>query len=393
MKTAHRKISADTSTLLWNAIGDRQREWLAETLRAVEDAWLSGHPQLHRLISQFRERTALLERRHQGDPDWFTDFDNDRAGDRLDLHSALMLWSSLKLTKNSTTGCWFSLSDALAHKLLATDVRGALVCDLTLPYEAFYIELPQGLLKALDKKTGWHEVRTLIVTKGCITETTIANGLARGEPVSGIATGERLVIEWYGTPNQNSVDPFDDLWGFFSYRINDPMMTLDRALEIAAEEQRGDLSVIKVIVGEHRIDGAEWRKMAISLVLNLCVWLGSDRAKPPQHIHEAEIERLRKHPHAKRDHIKRKIRELQLDHVFAVGTEVTIEPELRAAVRSGEEGGETLKWRTLVRGHWRNQACGIGRRDRIRKWIEPHVRGAALPTATAGHSYTIKDKP
>jgi hypothetical protein len=29
----------------------------------------------------------------------------------------------------------------------------------------------------------------------------------------------------------------------------------------------------------------------------------------------------------------------------------------------------------LVRGHWRNQACGVGRTQRVMKWIHPHVRG------------------
>ncbi len=30
----------------------------------------------------------------------------------------------------------------------------------------------------------------------------------------------------------------------------------------------------------------------------------------------------------------------------------------------------------MVRGHWRDQACGIGRRDRRPTWIEPHWKGA-----------------
>lgn len=29
----------------------------------------------------------------------------------------------------------------------------------------------------------------------------------------------------------------------------------------------------------------------------------------------------------------------------------------------------------MVRGHWRNQACGKNMQDRERKWIQPYLKG------------------
>ena len=37
--------------------------------------------------------------------------------------------------------------------------------------------------------------------------------------------------------------------------------------------------------------------------------------------------------------------------------------------------GWRVKTRFTVRGHWRNQACGKGRKDRKRLWIHPHWKG------------------
>ena len=52
----------------------------------------------------------------------------------------------------------------------------------------------------------------------------------------------------------------------------------------------------------------------------------------------------------------------------------TIAEACRAAVRKGGVHAPAL--RHLVRGHWRNQACGPKHQDHQRIWIQPHWRGA-----------------
>lgn len=45
--------------------------------------------------------------------------------------------------------------------------------------------------------------------------------------------------------------------------------------------------------------------------------------------------------------------------------------------KSGRGGGPPVEWdhRWLVRGHWRNQACGPGRKDRRPRYIPEHIKG------------------
>lgn len=68
--------------------------------------------------------------------------------------------------------------------------------------------------------------------------------------------------------------------------------------------------------------------------------------------------------------------------VWLYGHGVKCAPEMIQAVkdwaRSDSEERATV-WkiskRFIVRGHWRNQACGEGRTDRRRTWIQPHWKG------------------
>lgn len=65
----------------------------------------------------------------------------------------------------------------------------------------------------------------------------------------------------------------------------------------------------------------------------------------------------------------------------------TVEIDAREVVRQfsrGERSSPSV--RHLVRGHFRNQACGTERKERKRIWIHPHWRGEeGLPIATKNH--------
>lgn len=47
------------------------------------------------------------------------------------------------------------------------------------------------------------------------------------------------------------------------------------------------------------------------------------------------------------------------------------------------------KW--LVRGHWRQQACGINKTDRRLKWIKPYMKGKGLVEELETRDYLVKD--
>jgi len=81
------------------------------------------------------------------------------------------------------------------------------------------------------------------------------------------------------------------------------------------------------------------------------------------------------------------------------GREVVITPELRQAAREAVAGrtrhhavdGWQVRSRFIVRGHWRNQAHGEGRKQRRRQWIEPFWKGPEGSKAWS-HLYESKEK-
>lgn len=352
---------------------------------------------LFREAAAFREEVAHV---WEGLPDytWYSELVDDpgfrklsclESGEAPDLQSVMMAWVCQKLRSISATSNWFRPTEALTYKLLATDLKGAVVGDLKMPMDAFYIELPPGVFYNEDPTTGWHEVRSLIVVKGRITERTIEVARKYGDlDANTVHVGDRLIIEAYAEPNHNSTSPFDDSWLFNIYQIEGAESSIDEVIERSGKNeaalQRGKL-------GERIIDGLEIRSMLLKFALNLCVYLGSEKATV-KHLHAEEIERLHKGKKFKnlRQNVQQKIRDLQNDKIFVVGTEVAVDLELKEMVRTEGTSGFKLAYRTLVRGHYRNQAHGPQRTLRTRKWIEPHVRGADLPTKTVGHTYDME---
>lgn len=76
--------------------------------------------------------------------------------------------------------------------------------------------------------------------------------------------------------------------------------------------------------------------------------------------------------------------------VISTGKAVRISSEIRESYRNGTLGNvktaSTSKW--LVRGHYRNQACGEGMKEHRLIWIEPHEKGNGVNFAT-GRDYHV----
>lgn len=378
---------------------DPRMSQAADMYERINRAWKAGKP-VFKDAMRFREMASLMLDLPR--VSWFSELMHDRKtyrymaahyGRQPDAQSSFMVWLAQRLRDVSDTSNWFRLSEGLSWKLIATDLKGALIADLQLPMPAFYLEIPPGMFWLEDKKTGWHEVRAMSVVTGSITEETIRLAKSAGDyTAEDELIGERIVIEAYGEPNQNSKAAFDDTWIFKSYNITNKDADLDTVLSQGSENQKNyEQHLNRGRIGNREVDGWELRELLIRFVLNLCVYLGSEEARV-EHGHAAEIKRLQGNKKFKnlRKHIQDKIRELQAEKIFDVGSNVTISTEMRDLVRNEGTGGHSLAYRTLVRGHWRNQAHGPARSLRTRRWIEPHIRGNELPTKVIGHNYNVK---
>jgi hypothetical protein len=75
--------------------------------------------------------------------------------------------------------------------------------------------------------------------------------------------------------------------------------------------------------------------------------------------------------------------------VTLVRSKVRIARGLREAFRAGRATGRSVTVRTVVRGHYRWQACGPKHSQRKLIWIAPHLRGKDVGDALRGHDYEV----
>ena len=203
--------------------------------------------------------------------------------------------------------------------------------------------------------------------------------------------GKRLLVEMYGAVNENSKSPFDDVWAFHSYKIGNPMSDLESAITESLCDPEEERTHLRGRIGNREIDGIEVRREILRFLMNFCIYLGSADARV-DHVHKDEIDRITKGKKVKnlRQNIQGKVRSLNNDRTFRVGSNVPVIPEIEDYVLGKGTGtGNKLTYRTVVRGHWRDQAHGPGRALRRQKWIAPHVRGADLPGPVVGHNYEV----
>jgi hypothetical protein len=325
----------------------------------------------------------------------------ERTARNLNVY-ALPIWTFARATMRSARPNVFRLTEDLCEKLLHTDVRGIPAREVRLPYEAIYIEIPRGVLGVQHHLTGVYDVE-------CISVVEDAKALAEGGTV--IEDGTRV---WHWCAQSGSRNNFEDACSRVgTLAIDDSaadvreadvavrarllaytdafMREGARLLEAETPGLLADLqqrAVAHAASADAKFDGgagtvfgeptARFADVVTQLLLNLSLYLRSDSAVPRRAV-DPELARLRAAlalctRDRTRVQIMRNIAALDAkDRVWLVG-------EARAGV--------PLRYCTLVRGHWRHQACGPRLSQRRVMWIQPHVRGPVGPAAA--HEYETK---
>lgn len=310
--------------------------------------------------------------------------------------NACLHFTAIKALSVAASPSWFSLSEALALRLLTTEIKGVHADDVRLPFGAFYVELPPGLLWWDHVDTGRHEVRALSIVEG---DAPRVSGKADTEK----NPGRRLLVMCYCEPNANSVDPADDNLAYFTIPLYSKELTLtemfdsDRAVvEVnSTERMLRDDNKVNGKFGGMELTNMQLRNLVRQFVVNVLLYLNTPNADVV-HASADKVRRLKKMK-AKgkkaRQRQKDQIAKVRAERNWLVGSRVTIDRDLKKAVAEGKKGtGGKLRFKSLVRGHWRNQAHGPGRTLRKMIWIEPHVRGGELDGPLLGHSYDVKGK-
>jgi hypothetical protein len=275
---------------------------------------------------------------------------------------------------------WFRLSEGLAERLMTTELRGLTPTDIRLPFHTLAIEVPQGLLELSDPETGFHCVRCILVAD--------CDGSMSQHPRA--LKGRHLMLFVQCEANEHSPTSFETLDLHFTLSLKDSNQTLhEQDIERAA--QYGATIERKGRLFGRETDPLEARQLIVQLVLNVLLYLSSDRADVC-HCHANEIARLTKGRDRKklRAVLRERIGRLERERVFIVGSSVRIDPALREHLSRSPGSGSSLAYRTVVRGHWKHQPFGEARAERRLIWIQPYVRGGDdLPQKLIGHTYKV----
>ena len=106
--------------------------------------------------------------------------------------------------------------------------------------------------------------------------------------------------------------------------------------------------------------------------------------------YEKTLKKLRKHSKGSQKHQKAKAKLGKIDRAGYdyLGGSIRVDRSVdRESSRESQETGRKLTVRSLVSGHWRDQPCGVGLKDRKRIWIEPFWRGPeGVPITQRTHS-------
>lgn len=299
------------------------------------------------------------------------------------MHSAIHDFIAHRCLAAGDNPPWFEIEDELAWCFLATDLRGVRCDDVTLPFPGAVLSIPKGAFK-LTSDTGTHEVLAATVAHSCGT-----NGSEwRDAHPEGV-----YVLLWAGRGSEGP--DFDNATLFFYVPLvagEEIEAAHQRMLATDADSERRFNNGRTVgYFGDKPLKMSELRDIVLRYVVNTLVYIASPQGGIRRKF-EDEITKLESKGKKARDTDKARAKRLREEQRYVVHTTLKLQPGLKEAVL-GSGGGATwsLKYKTWVRGHWRNQAHGKGRLDRKLIFIQPFVRGGDhLPTEAATHTYEVK---
>ena len=137
----------------------------------------------------------------------------------------------------------------------------------------------------------------------------------------------------------------------------------------------------------------EWRLDLIRLAANAVAYINTPAAdvQPRTSDHDRLTKEMSRKPARTQAKKERRAAALsgasRLRHTDT-GSRVRL-PNLSGGGESDEGSGWKIRHRFIVRGHWKYQACGVGRADRKLRWIHPYYKGTGLPDRKGGRTYEV----
>lgn len=298
---------------------------------------------------------------------------SDNALNRY-VHMVRDAWLENQMRRIQTLPNMLRPTPGLAYRLLATDTKGVRGSDVVLPFPGFILLLPEKFISVTYPTSGQHwathvKVAVETVLDGDLPETRML--CWRIEFMSGSRSTEH-----------------------FDYPYSQASLLLSRDTVTLSDGDLFDPMGVTFRVGERKAKFFEVHEVIGKYIVNTLLYLNGSRSDMrlvnADELEKAKVRASKKN--ARKTDVERYKRLKSTSTLFTYGTHITVDPDIERSVRTGQRSGARweLKYKTVVRGHWRNQAHGPGRTLRSLKWIEPHTRGPDFSDKVAGHIYTVK---
>lgn len=318
---------------------------------------------MHRGVSPSRSLTEYqLQMRHQ--PDFQRIFS---IGDELAARDMLMI--------NHTYARWlkfgmsvFRPTESLFASLILTDPTNVEPELVQPPFPTFFVTLPPKTFYSTGLESGMDEELRMVMINHV---RTVPKEVRTGPITLDEALKERhidLINFMMVGPTVFLVDSLPVL-GKSDWSMSDWLSkNQPKKMWMEAEQDERDLRL---------------RLAFRRFYVNFCLYI-SERGK-------GQKERKYTTRSAKKRN-KKKPKKMEAE-TWIIGREIKIGSDLIDGAKDyinsgrGSGAGWKIKKRSIVRGHWRNQVCGVGRSERKKIWIAPFWRGPEKG-AKVQHIYT-----
>ena len=269
----------------------------------------------------------------------------------------------------------YDISNDLATMLYNTELKNVLCEMIKPPFEFFYLAFPDNLFFIDNPVTGLHRAYGVYIYHIAIEDEAKTEDIGRylkkinSQYYKTDAEGHlRYPKEHWGfmvcaKPNENSIDEGDDAIYRFGFPVYEEHKYIEEAMKDWKSRQKGDKNV-------ERIEGI------FNFILNCLLYITGvdcDVKYINTHSHYQKKMSSLKSP-AKR----RKLEKFNRLPRYYLGTSIVLTREERADYTQHRGTGTKISTRTLVQGHWRNQAYGEKFSQRKHIWIRPFWRGPEL---------------
>ena len=268
----------------------------------------------------------------------------------------------------------YTVTPDLEWGLRNTELRGFRASNLRLPFPCVYIELPRDM-QIWNADTGWHPADgAYLIEFDCV-----------GSPEDnfGYPEGTRMWQIILTGKSKEEGQPLDDAVYYYRIGLQDDLSiegAVEKALGVMRSEKGATPDMEKVIAYDEMESTMFEAFRYVMNVMVYCTSKASDRLfVDASSEYQSLKQRMMKAPGKKRDRIKKRLRGMKARPRILVGGKLYTGNRLRQQEHQDGDvrpsDGRRVKVRHIVAGHWREQACGPGWKDRRTTFIEPHWRG------------------